>query len=138
MPPISPAGDQVHVERVEGLRVLAQRVGEGRALLDVDFTSRMISLKVLFSCCSPRISRHCTSGRPASIIVANCRVKITSSLVVMPGLRKGRYSLMSFGLLLDADRKMHLRAQLRHHGGFVGGLDLALLDGALPGPPFQM
>ena len=30
--------------------------------------------KFLSSSCVPRISRHCTSGRPASIITENCRV----------------------------------------------------------------
>jgi hypothetical protein len=43
------------------------------------------------------MSRHCTSGRPASIMVANWRVKITSSRVLIPGFRNGRYSLTSFG-----------------------------------------
>ena len=41
------------------------------------------------------MSRHCTSGRPASIIVANWRVKMTSSLVLIPGRMKGRYSATS-------------------------------------------
>ena len=29
----------------------------------------------------PRISKHCTNGKPASIMVANCRTKIVISLV---------------------------------------------------------
>src|SRR6266513_1119318 len=36
-------------------------------------------LKTLFSCCEPRISRHCTSGRPASIMTENWRVKMAMS-----------------------------------------------------------
>ena len=35
--------------------------------------------KTLFSCWLPRISRHCTSGRPASIMTENWRVKMATS-----------------------------------------------------------
>src|SRR5262249_52438878 len=34
--------------------------------------------------CFARMSRHCTSGRPAEIMVANWRVKIARSLVLTP------------------------------------------------------
>jgi hypothetical protein len=37
--------------------------------------ARMTRAKCLSSSWVPRISRHCTSGRPASIITENCRVK---------------------------------------------------------------
>jgi hypothetical protein len=40
--------------------------------------------KRLFSDCVDRISRHCTMGRPASIMVANRRVKMTMSLTLTP------------------------------------------------------
>jgi hypothetical protein len=43
-------------------------------------TAKRIFWKTRFSCCEPRISRHCTSGRPASIITENWRVKIAISL----------------------------------------------------------
>src|SRR5262245_29923081 len=36
---------------------------------------RMTAAKFALSSCVPRISRHCTSGRPASIITENWRVK---------------------------------------------------------------
>ena len=36
---------------------------------------RMTAAKFLSSSWEPRISRHCTSGRPASIMTENCRVK---------------------------------------------------------------
>ena len=36
---------------------------------------RMTAAKFLSSSWLPRMSRHCTSGRPASIITENCRVK---------------------------------------------------------------
>src|SRR5262245_14349994 len=35
----------------------------------------MTAAKFLSSSCEPRMSRHCTSGKPASIITENCRVK---------------------------------------------------------------
>ena len=37
--------------------------------------ARMTSAKFLSSSCVPRISRHCTRGRPASIMTENCRTK---------------------------------------------------------------
>ncbi len=48
------------------------------------FTSRSTPAKILFFCCPASISRHCTSGRPASIIVANSRLNVTRSLVPTP------------------------------------------------------
>src|SRR5690606_9075003 len=64
-----------------------------------DFTRASASPKVLFCCCSAWISRHCTSGRPASIMVANWRVKTTRSRIVTPfrnSLRLARL-LAAFG-----------------------------------------
>ena len=54
-----------------------------------DFTSRRTFLNSAFSCWLARISRHCTSGRPASIIVANWRLKMTMSFVLTPLPRPG-------------------------------------------------
>src|SRR5512146_1991253 len=48
------------------------------------FTSPTVSRRTLFSDCVERISRHCTSGRPALIMVPNCLVKTTRSLSVRP------------------------------------------------------
>src|SRR5262245_55798285 len=52
-------------------------------------TSRVVSEMILpndgLLACFARMSRHCTSGRPAEIIVANWRVKIARSFVVTPG-----------------------------------------------------
>src|SRR5215210_1337292 len=51
-------------------------------------TSLMIAAKVLFSSWPPRISRHCTSGRPASSITENWRVKMETRLrLTLPGRR---------------------------------------------------
>src|SRR5262245_28255102 len=52
-------------------------------------TSRVVSEMILpnegLLDCFARMSRHCTSGRPAEIIVANWRVKIARSFVETPG-----------------------------------------------------
>ncbi len=40
-----------------------------------DRVSRITFAKCLSSSCPPRMSRHCTRGRPASIMTENCRVK---------------------------------------------------------------
>src|SRR5262249_42216483 len=49
-------------------------------------TSVMTRRKCALSVCFERISRHCTSGRPAPIMVANCRVKMASSFTLTPVL----------------------------------------------------
>ena len=52
----------------------------------------------LLSCCSPRIWRHCTSGRPASIITENWRVKIARVFSLMPRRSFGRAISLPFSL----------------------------------------
>src|SRR5262245_43729784 len=51
-------------------------------------TSRVVSVMTLANdgllLCLARMSRHCTSGRPAEIMVANWRVKIARSFVLIP------------------------------------------------------
>src|ERR1700722_324330 len=47
-------------------------------------TPLRIFWKAMFSCCPARISRHCTRGRPASIITENWRVKMANSLESTP------------------------------------------------------
>ena len=79
--------DEVHEERREDLRVLAgaprRRWSPARpALLIVP--ADLLEARV-GSIWSPRIWRHCTSGRPASIITANWRVKTTRSFVLIFG-----------------------------------------------------
>src|SRR5207248_2642747 len=57
---------------------------------------------VLFSCCEPRISRHCTSGRPASIMTENCRVKIATSVGGTPPPNFGILISLPFSLIEGA------------------------------------
>ena len=83
-----------------------------------------------------RISRHCTSGRPASIIVANWRMKTTSSC---DGDRRAEAELERSGLLADRDRVEILGLQALGDGLPVVGVHHAFahLAGAracLPSP----
>ena len=80
-------GDHVHVQVGERLRVLAQRVGQrvGRTRRRTR-PARVTSWSALFSVCCARMSSACTSGRPALIIVENCRVKMTMSRILTPAL----------------------------------------------------
>ena len=78
-------GDQVDVELVEHLRVLgaAPRRTSCPARRSPSRENRTFA-NALFSLCDARMSRHCTSGRPASIIVASWRVKICRSFGPTP------------------------------------------------------
>ena len=63
--------------------------------------ARITSEKFLSSSCVPRISRHCTSGNPASIITENWRVKTARFLESTP---LARFALVVLDLNLpDSD-----------------------------------
>src|SRR5678815_4889065 len=98
MPPTSPAATRFwnSSSKVSGNRLSAS------ANVEPDSTASLIVVsccrKVAFVACWLWISRHCTSGSPESIIVANCRVKMTRSLVETLGLRNfGTGMLMAPG-----------------------------------------
>src|SRR5512146_1531805 len=56
--------------------------------------------KAGFSWLAPRISRHCTSGRPASIITENWRKKMAMSLVAtLPEPKVGRENSLPFSFM---------------------------------------
>src|SRR5712692_8983449 len=84
MPPISPAATSCtnRVSKTFGWSLSAS----ARVEPDSTFTFTLVSTsrKARLSSWLARMSRHCTSGRPASIIVANCRVKMTMSFCEMP------------------------------------------------------
>ncbi len=82
MPPISPARTRLQNSTSKTLGCLASESLKVLPPSTSAFTCLRMRWKAGLSCCVERISRHCTRGRPASIIVANCRVKITRSLVV--------------------------------------------------------
>src|SRR5262245_61223588 len=77
-------------------------------------TSRVVSEMILpndgLLACLARMSRHCTSGRPAEIMVANWRVKIARSLVLTPEPPNlGRLGPPAFGRS-DVTRMRFLRS----------------------------
>src|SRR2546430_2022606 len=56
--------------------------------------------KIWFSWLAARISRHCTSGKPASIITENCRKKTAVSLMgTLPVPKVGRANSLPFSLM---------------------------------------
>ena len=101
---------------------------------------RMTAAKFLSSSWLPRMSRHCTSGRPASIITENWRVKTARFLAatflpVLPGLGLLLGLRLGLGLGRRDPRDQDLLAPQRGDGGVHGvGDPLAAdrLSGARP------
>ena len=85
MPPASPAATMFtnRPENAFGCRLKAS----ARVLpaSTSKTTCLVTSFSALFSVWAARIESDCTSGSPELIIVANCRVKMTTSRVLMPG-----------------------------------------------------
>jgi hypothetical protein len=81
MPPISPARMRLQKRLSNTLGCFARESLKVLPPSTSAFTWRRMPAKKGLSFCEERISRHCTRGRPASIIVANWRVKMTRSLV---------------------------------------------------------
>ncbi len=65
-------------------------------------TLRMTAEKFLCGSCLPRMSRHCTSGNPASIMTENWRVKIARLLDGTPFPGLGPPGFTSFALAFAA------------------------------------
>ena len=80
------------------------------ARLDVEHDLRASRpASALFSVCFARMSSACTSGRPALIIVENCRVKMTMSRILIdPPL-----GFFVRDLFVDLDDVQPLAPQLR-------------------------
>ncbi len=87
MPPASPAATMFvyRLSNARGWRFIAS--ASDAPASTSSRVLRMTCAKYLCSSCLPRMSRHCTSGRPASIITENCRVKMARFLVGMPRAR---------------------------------------------------
>ena len=88
--------------------------------------------KAGFSWLAARISRHCTRGRPASIMTENCRKKMAMSLVLtlfMPKARHGKF----FALFPDGSWRDAFAPQLAGQRLFVDRSPLAtdLLTGLI-------
>src|SRR5688572_8399440 len=84
MPPASPAWTRLQYRSSKTLGCRRRASLKVEPVSTDDLTSRSTPEKILLSVCPARMSRHCTMGRPASIIVANNRVKVTRSLVLTP------------------------------------------------------
>ena len=109
IPPNSPASIMLAYSPSKTLGCL--RIESARVVpVSTSFWTVVITcLKVGLACCLPRICRHCTSGRPASIMVDICRVKMTRSLPVTLGLKNLIFSSRSFGFTLMVGLSMRMR-----------------------------
>src|SRR5512140_640160 len=76
MPPASPAATMFTKRSSNAFGCLRIASARDEPASTSCRTARMIFWKSRLSCWLPRISRHCTSGRPASIMTENWRVKI--------------------------------------------------------------
>ena len=102
-------GDHVHVQLAERLRVLgaARRRPCGPTRRRTRCRASTPE-STLFSVCLARMSSACTSGRPALIIVENCRVKMTMSRILMQPV-----IFLGFASLVDLDDGHPLPPELR-------------------------
>src|SRR5688572_6502550 len=83
IPPASPAAIMLTYSSSKALGCLRIASASEEPLSTSARVIWMISRKALFSSCSPRISRHWTSGSPASSITENWRVKRARRLGLM-------------------------------------------------------
>jgi hypothetical protein len=98
IPPASPAAIMLVKRSSKALgclRMASARVAPPSTSMRV--CCRILA-KVLFSCWLPRISRHWTRGRPASIMTENWRVKMARSLEPTPPPSLGRAISLPFSL----------------------------------------
>ena len=90
MPPASPAATMLTNSPLKAPGCFSSASARVLPLSTSYTTCRVTSDRSLFSVCFARMSSACTNGRPALIIVANCRVNMTTSRV---GTRFGRFFL---------------------------------------------
>src|SRR5207247_2446071 len=84
MPPASPAATMLTYRSPKALGCLRSASARVWPLSTSYTTDLVISARDWFSVCFARMSSACTSGSPALIMVANCRVMTTRSRVLMP------------------------------------------------------
>ena len=84
MPPASPAATMLTYRSPKALGCLRSASARVWPLSTSYTTDFVISARDWFSVCFARMSSACTSGSPALIMVANCRVMTTRSRVLMP------------------------------------------------------
>ncbi len=84
MPPDSPAATMLEYRSSNAFGCLRRASASVVPVSTSCRTWNRIFWNVRFSCCDPRISRHWTSGSPASIITENCLVKMAISFRLIP------------------------------------------------------
>ena len=84
MPPASPAAIMLRNRSSKTFLFLPSASASVEPASTSRVTSEMTLANAGFAVCDARMSRHCTSGSPAEIMVANWRVKIAISLVLTP------------------------------------------------------
>ncbi len=119
MPPASPAATMFTYSSVNTLGCLRMESASVCPASMSCSTSEMIAWNFLFSVCSARMERLCTSGSPALIMVANCRVKITTSRVLTP---EPNEKLISFGLERTDTGRRRCRTSQPNTSSLVGRL----------------
>ena len=97
IPPVSPASIMLVVRssKTAGYwRMALARVAPPSTVVRTPFS---VFWNVGFSWLAARISKHCTSGNPASIMTENCRKKMATSLVLtFPDPNVGRENSLPF------------------------------------------
>ena len=82
MPPASPAWIMLRNRSSNVFLCLPSASASVEPASTSRVTSAITRANAGFDVCAARMSRHCTSGRPAEIMVANWRVKIAISFVL--------------------------------------------------------
>src|SRR5579884_1322137 len=97
IPPVSPASIMLVLRSSKMTGYWRMALASVEPPSTVVRTPVSVFWKVGFSWLAARISRHCTSGRPASIMTENCRKKMAMSLVLtLPDPKVGRANSLPF------------------------------------------
>jgi hypothetical protein len=103
MPPASPAATMLVYRSVNTFGWRPSASLTVAPLSTSNTTARVTCCSALLSLCLARMSSACTSGRPALIIVENCRVKITMSRA---GTLPAGFGLLAASSTLTTARRM--------------------------------
>src|SRR5262245_7032227 len=101
MPPASPAATMLRNRSSNTARFLPSASASVEPASTSRVTSPTTFERVGFEVCLARMSRHCTSGRPAEIMVENWRVKMARSFVPTPEPKDGIFMPLGFSRRLE-------------------------------------
>ena len=96
IPPVSPASTMLLYSASNTFGYCFMAVDSVLPLSTAERVPASTFWNVLFSCWLERISRHCTSGKPASIMTENCRVNTASSFALTPPPKVGKLNSLPF------------------------------------------